>query len=135
MRPTEKIEKFLQKASVNSNPDVNKTVLNELADEMEETKQADTGLSIWIIIIRSPITKFSAAAIVLLFLLFSVNLMIKRPYTKTDTSAQYILGNNQHVIMEIDTSPRYILFDARNNHLNRKEIMPCNILPVLPNQF
>jgi hypothetical protein len=66
MRPTEKIEKFLQKASVSSNPEVNKAVLNELAEEMEKTKQTGQSLNMWRIIMKNKLTKFAAAACIII---------------------------------------------------------------------
>jgi hypothetical protein len=66
MRPTEKIKKFLQKASVSSNPNVNKAVLNELTDEMERTKQTGTSLNFWRIIMKSKLTKLAAAAVIVI---------------------------------------------------------------------
>jgi outer membrane lipoprotein-sorting protein len=66
MRPTEKIEKFLQKASVTSNPNVNKAVLNELTDEMESTKQIGQSLNMWRIIMKSKMFKVAAAAVIVI---------------------------------------------------------------------
>jgi ribosomal protein L18E len=73
MRPTEKIEKFLQKASVTSNPNVNKAVLNELTEEMEKTKQTGASLNIWRILMKSPITKFAAAAVIVIGIFLGIN--------------------------------------------------------------
>jgi outer membrane lipoprotein-sorting protein len=72
MRPTEKIEQFLQKASVSSNPNVNKAVLNELTDEMEKTKQADSDLNMWRLIMKSPITKLAAAAVIIIAIFIGI---------------------------------------------------------------
>jgi outer membrane lipoprotein-sorting protein len=66
MRPTEKIEQFLQKASVSSNPNVNKAVLNELTEEMEKSKQAGTDLNMWRIIMKSKMFKVAAAAVIVI---------------------------------------------------------------------
>jgi outer membrane lipoprotein-sorting protein len=73
MRPAEKIEKFLQKASVTSNPNVNKAVLNELTDEMEKTKQTVTSLNIWRILMKSPVTKFAAAAVIIIAVIIGIS--------------------------------------------------------------
>jgi outer membrane lipoprotein-sorting protein len=73
MRPTEKIEKFLQKASVSSNPNVNKTVLDELTDEMEKSKQAGTSLNMWSKFMKSPITKFAAAAVIIIAVIIGIS--------------------------------------------------------------
>lgn len=66
MRPTEKIEKFLIKNSISSNPKVNKAVLNELIEEMEKTQQAPESLNIGRIIMRSKISQLAAAAVIII---------------------------------------------------------------------
>ncbi|MBA7669960.1 hypothetical protein ES703_78100 [subsurface metagenome] len=80
----------------------------------EQTEKPIRSISIWRIIVKSPIVRFAiAASLILLFYLFSIN----------------ILNKNRN--KEIETSPRYILAEAQNNHL--KETKPCDILPPLPN--
>lgn len=66
MRPTEKIEKFLRKNLISSNPEVNKAVLNELIDEMEKTQQAQQSLNIGRIIMKSKISQLAAAAVIII---------------------------------------------------------------------
>jgi len=66
MRPTEKVEKFLRKNSISSNPKANKAVLNELIDEMEKTQQASESLNIGRIIMKSKISQLAAAAVIII---------------------------------------------------------------------
>ena len=77
MRPTEKIEKFLQKTSVSSNPNVNKAVLNELNEEMEKSKQAGTDLNMWRIIMKSSVTKIAAVMFIIAAVILTVIFMNK----------------------------------------------------------
>ncbi len=60
------MENFLRKNSISSNPKANKAVLNELVDEMEKTQQASESLNIGRIIMKSPITKLAAAAVIII---------------------------------------------------------------------
>jgi outer membrane lipoprotein-sorting protein len=66
MRPTEKIENFLRRNSISSNPKVNKAVLNELIEEMEKTQQAHPSLNIGRIIMKSKISQLAAAAVIII---------------------------------------------------------------------
>lgn len=67
-------------------------------------------------IMKNRITKFAAAAAIFVFIsLFSISILTKRSST------------------EVDTSPRYILPNVQNNQLYLKEMIPCNVLPVVPN--
>lgn len=147
MRPTENIEKLIKNTNIETNARTDDVVLDEVVRAFEESKKlapsevegkesAITQPSIWRIIMKSRMTKLAAvAAVVLLFSLFSVNIIIKRFYVENDTVSQYPLRDNQHVITKIDTSPHYFLISSQNYYLNQKEMMPCNILPVLPSQF
>ena len=68
MKPAEKIEKFLQKASVSSNPNVNKAVLNGLIDEMNRTEQFDSARNrpnFGRIIMKRKMTKIVAATVII----------------------------------------------------------------------
>jgi outer membrane lipoprotein-sorting protein len=69
MKNADDIKRFMKKASVSSNPNVNKVVLNELADELEKSKQTGVTLNIWRIIMKSPVTKIAAAAVIIVAIL------------------------------------------------------------------
>ncbi len=78
MRPTEKIKQFIGKASISSNPDVNKAVFDELVEEMKKTEQLDSAgnrLNMWRIIMNKPITKLAAAAIIIITVVIGLNLL------------------------------------------------------------
>jgi hypothetical protein len=126
MRSSENIEKLIKNIEIGTNANMDETVLNDVLGAFEKSKSIKTNVTqpnVWRLIMKSRMTKLTAAAaVVLLFSLFSINILIKR-------------FDIEHVVTKIDTSPRYILINSQNNYLNQKEIMPCNILPVLPSQF
>ena len=126
MRSSENIEKLIKNIEIDTNANMDETVLNDVLGAFEKSKSIKTNVTqpnVWRLIMKSRMIKLAAvAAVVLLFSLFSINILIKR-------------FDIEHVVTKIDTSPRYILINSQNNYLNQKEIMPCNILPVLPSQF
>ena len=124
MRPSENIEKMIKNINIETNAKTDQAVLGDVVQAFEKSKGdlAITQPSIWRIIMKSRMTKLAAAAVILLFSLLSINILIK----SSDT---------EHVVTKIDTSPRYILINSQNYYLNQKEMMPCNILPILPSQF
>jgi len=68
MRPRQNIEKFIKDASIHSNPDVNQAVLKDLLkqiDNAETQKSALTLPNIRRTIMKSPITKLAAAAVII----------------------------------------------------------------------
>ena len=73
MKNADDIKRFMEKASVSSNPNVNKAVLNELTDEMEKSKQAGQSLNMWSKFMKSPITKFAAAAVIVIGIFLGIN--------------------------------------------------------------
>ena len=59
------MEKFIKKASLNTNPQMDQTVLNEILtvqNQSKNTTSAGTQPSLWRIIMKNRITKFTAAA-------------------------------------------------------------------------
>jgi len=125
MRPTEKIEKFLRKISISSNPKVNKAVLNELIDEMEKTQQAHQSLNIGRIITKSKLTKFAAAAVIIVaavigtsyFLRTSNGLawadVIKPIFTAKTARLEIVVGNEESDSMVITDT-------IKGSRINRK---------------
>lgn len=122
MKPIDNIKKSIKKLYVPASTRLDEKIHREISDaaaETENKKSAQLQPNVWRIIMKSKTAKFTAVAgIVLFFSLLSIS----------------ILRNSQHTKISIDTSPCYILLDVQNNHSNPKEIIPCNILPVLPNQ-
>ena len=75
MRPTDKIEKLVKNVRIKTNPQVNKAVFSELCDELDKINREDsTGArsNIWGIIMQSKMTKFAAAAVIILGVVLSI---------------------------------------------------------------
>ena len=69
MRPTDKTEKLIKNASIGTDLQRDRKVLNEVLDAFEETRQKQTGAShtnIWRIIMKSKRTRLATAAVLLL---------------------------------------------------------------------
>jgi len=69
MRPRENIEKFIKDAPIHSNPEVNQAVLKDLLkqiDNAETQKPAVTLPNLGRTIMKSPITKLAAAAVIII---------------------------------------------------------------------
>ncbi len=80
MKPAENIKRLIKNAKVRIDPDVKRAALEKLVNELEKTKttsSADTSPNIWRIIMKSKITKYAAAAVVLIALGLSITLFDK----------------------------------------------------------
>ncbi|MFC1635107.1 hypothetical protein ACFL5Z_09715 [Planctomycetota bacterium] len=77
MTSPENIEKLIRNAKINSNPDVNQTVLEDLIKQMdvvgEEQKTSVPPPNKRRIIMRNPITKVAAAAVIIAVVLVGIN--------------------------------------------------------------
>ncbi|MDD5327329.1 MAG: hypothetical protein PHY02_05885 [Phycisphaerae bacterium] len=75
MRPAENIKKLIQNVSIKTNPKVNKAVLNSLFDEQDKSRETRSAIfqpSVWRIIMKSRITKFAAATVVIATIVVSM---------------------------------------------------------------
>jgi hypothetical protein len=75
MRPAENIERLIENAQININQEVKRDALAELVNELESSKigsPTETMPNIWRIIMKSKITKFAAAAAVIIVAVFIV---------------------------------------------------------------
>ena len=71
MRPAENIKRRVKNAIIIINPEIKKTALKELIDELEKPKMirsAGTKPNMWRIIMKSRITKIAAAMIILVII-------------------------------------------------------------------
>ncbi len=78
MKPTDKIEKLVKKYNINVNPKRDEQVLDEilLAQKKGNANQSmtvSTAIDLWRIIMKSRITKFAIAAVVLIAVLIGMN--------------------------------------------------------------
>ena len=125
MKAPENIEKFLKKfymseqVSLKSDSERDKKVVEDALSIYRRTinkRQVVAKRNTFRIIMESKMIKLTTVAVtVLLLSLFLITILTKR------SSA------------EMDTSPYYILPDVQSTKLNLKEMVPCNILPVIPN--
>jgi len=125
MKAPENIEKFLKKfymseqVSLKSDSERDKKVVEDALSIYRRTinkRQVVAKRNTFRIIVESKMIKLTTVAVaVLLLSLFLITILTKRSST------------------EMDTSPHYILPDVQSTKLNLKEMVPCNILPVIPN--
>jgi hypothetical protein len=80
MRPAENIEKLLKDINIDTNAKTDDAVLGEVIEAFEKSKCKKTSApeqNIWRIIMRSPITKLAAAAVIILAVVFSMTIFNK----------------------------------------------------------
>ncbi|MFC1783742.1 hypothetical protein ACFL02_09205, partial [Planctomycetota bacterium] len=76
MNPTDNIEKFIKNSTLNTNPQMDESVLNEILTAQEKSTSVGNQPSIWRIIMKNRITKFTAAAVIIIaviMVLYSFN--------------------------------------------------------------
>ncbi len=79
MRPAENIKRLVKNARIIINPEIKKTALKELIDELEKpktTRSAVTKPNMWRTIMKSPITKLAAAAVIVIAVLIGMNQLV-----------------------------------------------------------
>jgi hypothetical protein len=80
MRPADQTRQFINNASINSNPDVNEAVLKELLSEMDKSQSTTCPArqpDMWRTIMKSPIIKLTAAAVIIIAIVISVTILDK----------------------------------------------------------
>jgi hypothetical protein len=78
MRPAEKIEKLLKDINIDTNAEINEAVLADVIEAFEKSKKrkpVPTEPNIWRIIMKSPITKLTAVAVIIVALIFGFNII------------------------------------------------------------
>jgi outer membrane lipoprotein-sorting protein len=103
MRPTDKIETLIKNASIRTDTQSDRKILDEVLDAFEETKQKQTGASqvnIWRIIMKSRTTKLAAAAVIVIAGIVCVQFL-----TGTNASAQVVqeIKNARTVVYTVIT--------------------------------
>lgn len=76
MKPSEKIEKIFTQINIKTNPDVDKVVLGDAVNAMPKSKQKTPVYDkpdIWRIIMKTKITKFATAAVIIIAVLIGMN--------------------------------------------------------------
>lgn len=80
MRPAEDIKKLIKNASIKTSPEVDKAVLNSLLDELDKSKERSSAAlrpNVWRIIMKSQITKFATAAVIIIAVMVSITFLDK----------------------------------------------------------
>jgi len=78
MRPAENIEKLVKNINIDTNAKIDEEVLGEVVKAFEKSKSKKTSATeqnIWRIIMKSPITKLAAAAVIIIAVSLGVNLV------------------------------------------------------------
>jgi outer membrane lipoprotein-sorting protein len=76
MKPAEKIERLIKKSRYKATPDAYNKALGsflQAVDEHERQKSAPTEPNIWRIIMKNPVTKLAAAAVIIIAVLIGIN--------------------------------------------------------------
>jgi outer membrane lipoprotein-sorting protein len=80
MRPEKKIEKLIKNIDIDTNAKTDKAVLDDVLKAFENSKSkksAATEPNIWRIIMKSPITKLAAAAVIIIAVVLSITILEK----------------------------------------------------------
>ncbi|MBN2180520.1 MAG: outer membrane lipoprotein carrier protein LolA [Sedimentisphaerales bacterium] len=79
MNPEEKIKKLINKSDVSIDPQTDKRILDDALEQLKQKQSAGTRPDIWRNIMRSPITKIAAAAILFIAALVGLRQFGKLP--------------------------------------------------------
>ena len=154
MRPADKTKQFIKNASINSNPEFNEAVLKELLSEMDisqNTTCAAKQPDIWRTIMKNPVTKLAAAAVIIIAVLIgtyyfgdSVNItgsayaeVIKRlhnartmTYTvETTTGIEYMPSMKMEIAFK---EPGYMRFAMAGGYVSIVDSIRGKGLTILP---
>ncbi len=124
MSSIKRIKRFIKKASIQSNPEMNQKVLEELLNKLPETKLQKPKLNIRNIIMKSPITKYAAAAVIILTagLFLYTNSLVPAAYALQDTINAYNSISSLHMkenIIEMGWTKDTWLECDMNGNINR----------------
>jgi hypothetical protein len=75
MKPADEIKRFFKDAAIETNPEMDKTVLDKVLEACEKTMDMELlpERSVWRIIMKSRITKLAAAAVIVIAVLIGIN--------------------------------------------------------------
>lgn len=136
MKTRKNIEKFIKNAAVNSNPEMNRTVLNDLLKQLDKTEN-DSRKEHRSTIMKSPVTKLAAAAAIIIALILSINLWDKST-PSTYAIEQTIESNNSIRYLHIKNftagknEPRegWLVFDQNGDVIKLRAHMPEWASPI-----
>ena len=144
MRPTDdNINKLVKKLHLKASADLDKRVREKISKaptELEEKKSVKRQPIIWSNIMKKPITKFTAAAVIIIvvgILLYTNNSIIPTAYALRDTIEAYNSVSSLHVKENIIdwavTSENWFEFDMYGNIIKKRTYSPNfgNVLGIL----
>ena len=82
MKPANRIKTFFKNAAIRTNPKMDEAVLNEVLMAQEKVKEKASAIcqpTIWRIIMKSPITKLTIAAVIIVAVILGLN-FVRGPY-------------------------------------------------------
>ena len=77
MKPVDDIKKYFKEARINTNRDKDNDIFNKMLDAANKNKISANQLSLWRIIMKTKITKFASAAVIIIAVALSVSLWDK----------------------------------------------------------
>jgi hypothetical protein len=97
MKPTENIKRLIKNIKIKTNPAVNEAVLNDLLNKLDKNKHlTEMKPSVWRIIMKSSMTKYAAAAMIVIAVLFGVHYFSGSIDGTSVTWAQVVEQINSH---------------------------------------
>jgi outer membrane lipoprotein-sorting protein len=153
MRPADKTKQFIKNASIKSNPEVNEAVLKELLNELDQSKSMPCAArepNIWRIIMRSPVTKIAAAAVIIVAVVMGAHFLgvptesvvwadVVRPILTARTVVFNIEGENvpKTRVMNMGTQPvrcEILSEDGKTVQVIVIDYDVSRMLTLIPNQ-
>lgn len=96
MKSADNIKKFFKNAAIDTNPKMDKTVFDKVLtanEKMIETQSAEFKPSVWRIIMKSPITKLAAAAVIVIAVTFGLHIIFSKSVTPAYAIEQTLQAN------------------------------------------
>ena len=109
MKHADDIKKFFKKATIDTNPSMDKTLLNKILKAHEKANAAVTKPIIRRTIMKSPITKLAAAAVIIIVVLISI--------IHYDSGTSVAWGE---VIKNVEASPGFI-YQLRQTYIQKEK--------------
>ncbi len=130
MKPSSHIKTFFKNAAIRTNPKIDEAVLNEVLTAQEKAKEKESAIvqpTIWRTIIKSPITKLAAAAVVIIAIILAVHrgrgaLDIATPafgrIREALTKVSWMHTIHTRHVRDKGRSERWILYDPSTEQVN-----------------
>ena len=96
MKPADNIKKFFKNAAIDTNPKMDKKIFDAVLIAQEktiDTQSAKFKPSVWRIIMKSPITKLAAAAVIVIAVTFGLHIIFSKSVTPAYAIEQTLQAN------------------------------------------